>query len=84
VIPQNRHEQNVERLAAENGIEIEFLRKRNVRKEHPLKAVLANRADHAGLGAKAATQSRAAERIVHNAAAGAKEGEEGQTLNLPS
>ena len=33
--------ENAERLAAESGIEIEFLRKRNVRKEDRVKEVLA-------------------------------------------
>src|SRR6202035_1456105 len=37
------------RLAAENRLEIEFLRKRNVRKEDRVKAVLAKRGDHPGL-----------------------------------
>ena len=41
--------QNAERLAAENGIEIEFLRKRNVRKEDRVKEVLAKRGEHPGL-----------------------------------
>ena len=40
---------NAERLAGENGIEIEFLRKRNVRKEDRVKEVLAKRGEHPGL-----------------------------------
>jgi hypothetical protein len=40
---------NAERLAGEYGIEVEFLRKRNVRKEDRVKAVLAQRGDHPGL-----------------------------------
>jgi hypothetical protein len=44
-----RLRENAERLAAENGIEIEFLRKRNVRKEERVKEILARRGDHAGL-----------------------------------
>jgi hypothetical protein len=40
---------NAERLAAENGIEIEFLRKRNGRKEDRVKEILAKRGDRAGL-----------------------------------
>ena len=40
---------NAERLALENGIEIEFLRKRNVRKEDRVKEILAKRGEHAGL-----------------------------------
>jgi hypothetical protein len=35
--------ENAERLAAANGIEIEFLRKRNVRKEDRVKEILARR-----------------------------------------
>ena len=41
--------ENAERLAKENKIEIEFLRKRNQRKEDRVKAVLAQRGDHPGL-----------------------------------
>ena len=40
---------NAERLAAENGIEIEFLRKRNVRKEDRVKEILVERGDYPGL-----------------------------------
>ena len=36
---RNRLRENAERLAADNGIEIEFLRKRNARKEDRDKAV---------------------------------------------
>lgn len=46
---RNRLRENAERLAAENGIEIEFLRKRNVRKEDRVKAVLDKRGEHPGL-----------------------------------
>jgi len=41
--------ENAERLAAEAGVEIEFIRKRNVRKEDRVKAVLARRGEHPGL-----------------------------------
>ena len=41
--------ENAERLAAESGIEIEFLRKRNVRKEDRVKEALARRGEHPGL-----------------------------------
>lgn len=41
--------ENAERLAAEAGIEIEFIRKRNIRKEDRVKAVLARRGEHPGL-----------------------------------
>jgi hypothetical protein len=41
--------ENAERLAAEAGIEIEFLRKRNVRKEDRVKEILARRGEHPGL-----------------------------------
>ena len=40
---------NAERLAADNRIEIEFLRKRNVRKEDRVKVILSKRGDHPGL-----------------------------------
>ena len=40
---------NAERLAGENGIEIEFLRKRNVRKEDRVKELLCKRGEHPGL-----------------------------------
>jgi hypothetical protein len=40
---------NAERLAASSGIEIEFLRKRNVRKEDRVKEILALRGDQPGL-----------------------------------
>jgi len=46
---RNQLRENAERLAAENGIEIEFLRKRNVRKEDRVKQILAKRGDHPGL-----------------------------------
>jgi len=41
--------ENAERLAAEAGIEIEFVRKRNFRKEDRVKQVLARRGEHPGL-----------------------------------
>src|ERR671912_1236083 len=41
--------QNAERLAAENGLTIEFLRKRNVRKEEHVRQVVAARGEHPGL-----------------------------------
>jgi hypothetical protein len=46
-----RHQlrENAERLAAENGMKIEFLRKRNVRKEDRVKEILARRGEHPGL-----------------------------------
>ena len=40
---------NAERLAQDNGIEIEFLRKATVRKETRIKEILAQRGDHPGL-----------------------------------
>jgi hypothetical protein len=46
---RNELRENAERLAAENGIEIEFLRKRNVRKEDRVKEMLTRRGDHPGL-----------------------------------
>src|SRR3974377_831481 len=46
---RNQLRENAERVAAENGIEIEFLRKRNVRKEDRVKEILAKRGDHPGL-----------------------------------
>jgi len=41
--------ENAERLAGENGVEIEFLRKRNVRKEDRVKQILTKRGNHPGL-----------------------------------
>jgi hypothetical protein len=41
--------ENAERLAAANGIQIEFIRKRNVRKEDLVKAALAKRGERLGL-----------------------------------
>jgi hypothetical protein len=41
--------ENADRLAAEAGIEIEFIRKRNFRKEKRVKEVLARRGEHPGL-----------------------------------
>src|SRR3954451_25115937 len=46
---RNALRENAERLAAENGIEIEFLRKRNVRKEDRVKEIVAQRGDQPGL-----------------------------------
>jgi hypothetical protein len=46
---RNTLRENAERLAAANGLEIEFLRKRKVRKEDRVKAILAKRGDHPGL-----------------------------------
>ncbi len=40
---------NAERLAAENGITIEHIRKKNIRKEDLVQAVLAKRGSHPGL-----------------------------------
>jgi hypothetical protein len=40
---------NAERLAAENGLEIEHIRKRNVRKEDRVKKLLKQRGEHPGL-----------------------------------
>jgi hypothetical protein len=46
---RNELRENAERLAAEAGVEIEFIRKRNFRKEDRIKEVLARRGEHAGL-----------------------------------
>jgi hypothetical protein len=46
---RNALRENAEKLAAKHGIEMEFLRKRNVRKEDRVKDILAKRGDHAGL-----------------------------------
>ena len=46
---RNELRENAERLAAENGIEIEFVRKRNVRKEDRVQEILTRRGDHPGL-----------------------------------
>ena len=41
--------ENAKKLAADHGIEIEFIRKRNFRKEDRIKEVLAKRGEHPGL-----------------------------------
>jgi hypothetical protein len=41
--------ENAERLAADNGTNIEFIRKRNVRKEDRVKEILSRRGEHPGL-----------------------------------
>ncbi len=46
---RDRLRENAERLAAAAGIEIEFIRKRNVRKEDLVKQALAKRGEHPGL-----------------------------------
>ena len=46
---RNRLRENAERLAKEAGVEIEFIRKRNFRKEDRVKEVLAKRGEHKGL-----------------------------------
>src|SRR5919112_764377 len=43
---RNELKQNAERLAAESGLTVEFLRKRKVRKEDRVKEVLATRGEH--------------------------------------
>lgn len=40
---------NAERLAQENGLEIEFIRKKDFRKEERIKEIIARRGDHPGL-----------------------------------
>jgi len=46
---RNQLRENAERLAAENGIPIEHLRKKNIRQEELVQAVLAKRGQHPGL-----------------------------------
>ena len=46
---RNQLRENAERLAAENGIPIEHLRKKNIRQEKLVQAVLAKRGHHPGL-----------------------------------
>ena len=46
---RNRLREYAEQLAAANGIEIEFFRKRNVRKEDRVKEILGKRGEHPGL-----------------------------------
>ena len=46
---RNELRANAERLAADYGLEIEFIRKRNVRKEDRVKQILAQRGEHPGL-----------------------------------
>ena len=45
---RNQLRENAERLAAENGLAIEFLRKRNVRKEDRVKEILSRRGGSRG------------------------------------
>ena len=45
---RDRLRENAERLAAANGIEIEFIRKRNLRKEDLVKTAMAKRGEHPG------------------------------------
>lgn len=40
---------NAERLAQQNGLEIDFIRKKDFRKEKRIKQIIAKRGDHAGL-----------------------------------
>ena len=46
---RNRIRENAEQTAAEAGIEIEFIRKRNTRKEDRVKDIPAKRGEHPGL-----------------------------------
>jgi hypothetical protein len=46
---RNRIRENAERMAAEAGIEIEFIRKRNLRKEDRVKETLEKRGEYPGL-----------------------------------
>src|SRR5436190_2390722 len=46
---RNRIRENAEKLAADSGVEIEFIRKRNFRKEDRVKQALAKRGEHPGL-----------------------------------
>ena len=46
---RNRIRENAEQMAAEAGVQIEFIRKRNIRKEDRAKEIAAKRGDHAGL-----------------------------------
>ena len=48
---RNRIRENAEKMAGEAGIEIEFIRKRNFRKEDRVKEIVAKRGSHPGLGA---------------------------------
>ena len=45
----NRIRENAEQLATEAGMEIEFIGKRNFRKEDRVKEILTKRGEHAGL-----------------------------------
>lgn len=46
---RNALRENAERLATEHGLQIEFIRKRNFRKEDKIKKVLRERGEHPGL-----------------------------------
>ena len=45
---RNRIRENAEQMAADAGIQIEFIRKRNFRKEDRVKQILAKRGEQAG------------------------------------
>src|SRR5438309_9930742 len=46
---RNRIRENAEQMAAKGGVEIEFIRKRNFRKEDRVKEALAKRGEHPGM-----------------------------------
>ena len=46
---RNRIRENAEQMAAKGGVEIEFIRKRNFRKEDRVKEIIAKRGEQAGL-----------------------------------
>ncbi len=46
---RNEIRENAERIAEENGLKIEFIRKNNFRKEDKIKKILEERGDHPGL-----------------------------------
>src|ERR1700729_4376433 len=56
---RNRIRENAEKMAAEAGIEIEFIRKRNFRKEDRVKEILARRGEQAGWSASSRPWSHA-------------------------
>lgn len=46
---RNEIRENAERLATEHGLEIDFIRRKNFRKEQRIKEIIARRGDHPGL-----------------------------------
>jgi hypothetical protein len=63
---RNRIRENAEKMAAGAGIEIEFIRKRNFRKEDRVKEILARRGEQPGLGIFSAMEPCSTYKPWHN------------------